>query len=171
MNKTFYWADVYKAANGFEIENNTLVSPLFTEISIRPKDKDEFEKAVRVVGKFCSLYGKFEYIYDTIMYKNKATAFDFTELLKTKIRVENALMEAYEANYIPMFEFKKNAILSNSGIGLLHNKFKLHLENCIHNANIQISHQTYLKAHHLHESSEFLDKKREELMGRELKIF
>ena len=167
VQKKIYWSDVYKAANGFEIDiSNSLVGPLFTEISIRPTEKEDFENAVRVIGRFCSLFGKFEYLYDTILYKNKATAFDFTELLKTKIRVENALMEAYEANYIPMFEFKRNALLSNSGIGLLHNKFKTHLDNCIHNANIQISHQTYIKGHFLRDHSDFLEQKRLELFSK-----
>lgn len=162
-NKIF-WGDVYKAATGLDVDvSNTYIAPLFTEIAIRPSEKSEFEKAVRVIGRFCNMFAKFEYLYDSIMYKGTANPGEFSVLLKTKIRVENALMKAYDANYIPMFDFKRNSVLSNSGIGLVHNKFKAHLENCIHNANLQLSHQRYVDGTRLHATSSFLDEKRKEI--------
>lgn len=164
--QTITWAQVYKAATQLDIQ-----LPLFHELKIRPSDPDEFKRAVRKIGVFCASYAKFKYLYDKIMYwrykdivKTPSVIMQkFNKLIRLKIKIKDDLFDAYDANYIPMFEFHKNNVLSNTGIGLLHSNFIRHLADCIHNANIASSHIIHLYGRERYVTHEFLEQKKKEL--------
>jgi hypothetical protein len=160
------WAQVYKAATGLEISQT-----LFHELTVRPSDKREFEEAVRSIGEFCSCYARFKYLYDQIMYWKynnipKEPSFitqKFHKLLRLKIKIKDKLFDAYDDNYIPMLEFHKNNILSNTGIGLLHSNFVKHLNDLVFNANLACSHIMHLYGRERYDAHCLLEDKRKKL--------
>jgi hypothetical protein len=166
MKQKVAWAQVFKAATGLETTES-----LFHELYVRPSDKHEFERAVRKIGKFCEAYAKFKYLYDKIYfwkYKNIAKPPSyimrrFNKMIHLKIDIKDTLFDAYDANYIPMFEFHKNNVLSNTGIGLLHKNFVKHLEDMIFNANLFSSHIIHLYGRERYDAHSMLERKRKEL--------
>lgn len=171
-NKKVTWAQVYKAATGLEIN-----LPLFHELTVRPSDKREFEEAVRSIGLFCAAYSKFKYFYDQLFYwkynniakEPSLVTRKFHKIIRLKIKIKDKLFDAYDANYIPMLEFHKNNILSNTGIGLLHSNFVKHLNDLVFNANLATSHIIHLYGRERYDAHSILEQKRKQLDTRNFK--